>query len=336
MKRIINLSLMGIFVLCLVGAAKAQYGIIKLGDGTSIVVRTKITPSASKSSLGNIYSSNSGNIVHRILTDKKNKIYFGYDLVFEKESDGKFRVSIKPLSKTPDAIMSRTKITALNQEMERARAKARGSNRVSVSRSGTASRRFGSDFSDYTEKALPNYPEDFVVNDGDTISLDILENAKNNTKITDLIKISSKSEGFNYYSFNDDKPARDFTLDDVIFRMEQPKVYINDKEYKTNTTVAGNVSWIYIKGKGRFIFSIKPQPGFNFQQIGTIRNNKFSFEFNGEKYRFVSKSPIVGMGGNWNLWVMHDSDYQTSYELSEENPFAFGAVGRVENLFNRR
>ncbi len=335
MKRIINLALVGIFILCSFSIANAQYGIIKLGDGTTILVRTKITPSASKDSLGNIYSSNSGNIVHRVLTDRKNKIYFGYDLSFEKEGEGKFRVSIKPLSKTPDAILNNARMS-MNRSMATARTGARNSSRVSVGRNGTASRRFSSDFSDFTEKSLPNYPEDFIVEDGATVSLDILENPKTNTKITDVIKISSKSEGFQYYNSNDDKPARDFTLDDVIFRIEKPKVYINEKEYKTNTTVAGSVSWIYIKGKGRFIFSIKSQPGFNFQQIGTISNNKFSFEFNGEKYRFITKSPILGMGGNWNLWVMHDPNYQTSYDLPEENPFAFGAVGRVENLFNRR
>jgi len=335
MKRLINLLLICILTLCLLIVAKAQYGIIKLGNGVTVVVKTKITPLASKGSLGNIYSSNSGNIIHRILTDEKNKIYFGYDLSFEKEEGTqKFRVSIKPLSKTPDAILNNAKMP-ISQNMSRAKTAASNSSRVSVGRNGITSRGYNTDYNKYTEKSLPNYPKDFLVADGDTITLDILENHKTKTKITDVIKISSKSDGFQNYISND-KPVKDFSLDDVYLRLEMPIIYINDKKYKTDRTVAGNINWIYIYGKGRFIFSFKPQPKYNFNKIGVIKNNEMSFDFNGEKYKFVSRLPILSVGGKWNLWVMHDSAYQPNYDLSEDDPFIFGAAGKVEYLFNRK
>ncbi len=335
MKRIINLSLIGILTLCLFSAAEAQYGIMKLSNGVTVVVKTEVTPSNSRSSLGNIYSSNTGNTIHRILTDKENKIYFGYDLSFEKaDEEGKFRVSIKPLSKTPDALMAEMK-TSVNQSMKKAEAAVSGSSGVSV---GTGKAYQGTfynpDYTGFTERSLPNYPDDFIVNDGDTIKLDILENPNTKTKITDVITISTKSNGSQYF-YIDDKPVRSFSIEDVYLRLEMPDIYINDKKYETGTTVAGNINWIYINGKGRFIFSFKPQAGYNFQKIGTIKNNEVNFEFNGEKYRFVSKSPILGQGGNWNLWVLHDPAYQPNYVVSEDSPFIFGAAGKVEYLFKR-
>ena len=336
MKRIIKLLLIAILTLCFWTVTKAQYGVVRLSNGITVVVKTQITPSESKKSLGNIYSSNSGNVIHRILTDRENKIYFGYDLSLEKAEDGKFRVSIKPLSKTPDALMNNSRYFS-NQSMGRAKSAASQVSRVSVGRgrSGQGVRFNNPDYSGFTEESLPNYPEDFVVSDGDTISLDILENPKTNTKITDVITISSKSQNFQYFS-GDDKPIRDFSINDVYLRLENPDVYVNDKKYETRSTVAGNINWIYIDGKGRFIFSFKPHAGYNFQKIGTIKNNELTFNYNGDKYKFISRSPILGQGGNWNLWIMHDPEYQPAYEMSEQSPFVFGAAGKVDYLFERR
>ena len=336
MRRIVSLLFVSIFTLCLFSVANAQYGIMKLGNGITIVVKTEITPSKPKGSLGSIYSSNSGNTIHRILTDKKNKIYFGYDLSFEKEGEEKFRVSIKPLSKTPDAIMKRHKRSKQNA-VEGVETVASNSSGLTHSTKGypQASIIYTSDFSSFTEKLLPNYPKAFVVNDGDTISLDLLENPKTKAKITDIIKISSKSSGFGY-NYSEDKPIRDFSVNDVYLRIETPDIYINQKKSETNSSVAGNINWIYIKGKGRFIFSFKPQPNYTFKKIGVIRNNKLSFEFKGDKYEFVSKSPILGQGGNWNLWVMHDPSYKPNSRKSKDPGFAFGAAGKVEYLFQRK
>jgi len=334
MKIIINLSLLIVLTLSLSVVASAQYGIVKLSNGITVVVRTKITPSNPKSTLGNIYSSNSGNTIHRVLTDKENKIYFGYDLLFVKEGEGKFKVSIKPLSKSPGAILNSSKAGTNKQGTRAIAANGRGLSHGSKG-FGQVHLIYGSDFSKYTEKTLPNYPKDFVLNDGDTVSLDLLQNPKTNTKITDVIQISAKPDAFQYY-YSNENPVKDFTLDEIYLRLEKPDVYINGKKYETRSTVAGNINWIYINGKGRFIFSYKPQTRYNFQKIGVIKNNEISFDFNGEKYRFVSKSPILAAGGKWNLWVMHDPNYQPNSEVSKDYPFIFGAAGKVENVFNKR
>lgn len=311
-RKFINICLVIVCVFTLFNVSKGQQGMFLLNNGTTVLIKTETNPADdSAKSLGNIYTSNSGNLVHRIMTDKKNKIYFGYDLLVEKQDKSeRFKVSFKPLSKKPfDFGKDNTNVSGFN---------------------------YYSQFEDFKEKKLPNYPKDIVIEDGDTLTLDLLENPKTKTKISDLIKIVSNSSDFGYQFITEDKPARDFSFEDIMLRLVKPKININDKRYDTGGSVAGNVNWIYIHGKGRFIFSFHPQPEYSFQKIGVIQDNKILFKFNGDKYEFVSEAPILGQGGKWNLWVMYDSTYQPGEQMSEENMFHFGAASDVKYLFDNQ
>ncbi|MEZ5427205.1 MAG: hypothetical protein R2747_13125 [Pyrinomonadaceae bacterium] len=296
-------------VLSLFAAASAQQGIIQFDNGVTVAIKTETIPpgNGSKSGFLNIYSGTEENVVHRIMTDIKNKIYFGYDLQVEPLDEGRrFRVFIKPLSKDPAKLMEKSTVRAGNVQ----------------------------DFSGFTAQTLPKYPDPVTVEDGDTISLDLLENPQTKVKIADSIKIVGKSVQGGYYFLEDERP-KDFTIDEVMLKMEMPEISINGKTYKTRTSFAGNINWVYIYGKGRFIFSFTSQPGYNFQKIGTIENNKLLFDYNGDHFEFASKTPILGAGGKWNLWVMYDPNYQPEYKVSAEEPFIFGAAGSVDYLFKQ-
>ena len=329
MKRFTQLSLGMIIAICLTGASHAQNSVIQLGNGITILIKTEVSPKNSNTAFGNIYSSNSSNVIHRVLTDRTNKIYFGYDLIIKKsDEDGKFVVSIKPLSKKPDAILKNTRKTMDTNSYSEATVtnssgRGQGSGPIVIG---------NSNYKDYTEISLPNYPLDIVLEDGDVLTLDLLENPKTKVKISDLIKIPNRAGQSNFY-FNTNRLPKTYSIDDVMLRIERPDIYLNKRKYTTESTVAGNINWIYIKGKGRFIFSFKQQPKYNFRKIGVIKNNELTFEYDGDKYRFVSKNPILGSGGKWNLWVMHDPDYRLNYSLPSDNPFAFGAAGKVDDLF---
>jgi hypothetical protein len=41
-----------------------------------------------------------------------------------------------------------------------------------------------------------------------------------------------------------------------------------------------------------------------------VRNNTVAFEWGGDRYEWESSLPVVGTGGSWNLWVLHDPDYK--------------------------
>jgi hypothetical protein len=345
MKKYTNICLLAIFTLVLSAPAFAQQGMIMLDNGIAISIKTETRPSnGPKNSYGNMFSGSAKDVIHRILTDRKNKTYLGYDLTVERIGDTKtFRVSIKPLSKGPDMLIGDLEAAAsveernavkAAQEAARAAAVAGGSGSTTVQTGRTGSLFGNENYKDYTARPLPNYPADIVVEEGDTITLDLLENPETNTKIADIITINNKSADSVFY-VSSGKEVKSFTIDDVYLKMETPDIYINGQKYATNSTVAGNINWIYIEGKGRFIFSFKPQPRYDFQQIGVIRGEKISFEHGVDKYEIVSKSPVLGSGGNWNLWVMHDPSYRPANQLSPDSPFMFGAASKVEFLFER-
>lgn len=345
MRNLINISLSCVLSLVLFGIVSAQQGIVTLNNGIAVAIKTETTPaSSSENAYGNIYSSSSKSVIHRIMTDRKNKTYFGYDLSVDRlEDSGKFKVSIKLLSKTPDILVRKTMVASGGNYETTATSKTGGSiskiypTGSGEGRSGDVEIINAPNYKDYKAQPLPNYPDDLIIEDGDSITLELLENRSTNTKISDVITImyESKNSGFVYSSGNSSgSTAKSFTIENVHLKMEKPDVFINGKKYKTGSSVAGNINWIYIKGKGRFIFSFEPQPRFDFQKIGIIQDNKISFELNGDKHEIVSKSLILGQAGKWNLWVMHDTAYRPTNEVSDDSPFIFGAADKVDYLFD--
>ncbi len=76
--------------------------------------------------------------------------------------------------------------------------------------------------------------------------------------------------------------------------------------------------------------SIFPRKSFNLQKKGIVEDNKLSFTFNGDNYKFVSSSPIIGSGGKWNVWVLYDPNYKPTDRTTSQ----FEA-GEIEDLFRK-
>ena len=302
-KILTNTALILSVMLGFFAVGKAQSGSIQFSSGITVAIKTETFPPNDKNSFGNGFSSGTGytgNTVHRVMTDTKNKIYFGYDLDVEKQGEsGKFKVSIKPLSKNP----------------------------------GELFRQNSFDYSGFTAKSLPKYPAPFVLDDGDSVTLDILENRQTGGKISDIIKITAKPQKFFNY-FSDREQAKDFTLNDVNLHFDKPEISIDGQKTTHGGGASGNVIWIFIPGKGRFIFSFRPQNAFDFKKNGTILDNRISFEYNGEKYEIVNKSPVLGSSGKWNLWMMFDESYNPSSENYSNAEYIFGAADEVKSLFD--
>jgi hypothetical protein len=228
--------------------------------------------------------------------DLKNELYFGYDIIVSPQAGkNKFQLSFKPLSINAGKFV---------------------------------------DVYNFAAQILPKYPDDILVEDGDTVTLELLENPQTKVKISDVIKITTgSSKGGDFFS--EQKPARDFTVDDVELQLTNLEVFVNgEKIGKGGGGMSGANIYIYLPDKGRFIMSPFPRKGFNFQKIGIIENNKVSFTFNGDSYKFVSASPVLGLGGKWNLWILYDADYRSSYNLSP-NSYEKGAADKIEFLFKK-
>jgi hypothetical protein len=129
-----------------------------------------------------------------------------------------------------------------------------------------------------------------------------------------------------------DNGVRQFTLNDVNLSMNNFRLLINGQlaasGEKTGDSRTGPLLWFYLTGRGRYIFSITPLKGYQFQNIGLIENNKISFSLDGDLYEWISSSPIVGNGGNWQIWVLRDSNYRPDFEVN----YLIGAADSIDFL----
>lgn len=247
-------------------------------------------------------------VVHRIITDRKAGLYFGYDVeITPVPSTNKFKVSFKALSIKPTSGVCLNNLAA---------------------------------------QALPKFPGEMVIEDGDTIALDILEKPQTRVKVVDHIRISSKlpttSQSVAVSSFTPRMAAnraRDFSPDTFKLKLDNVELFVNEERVKEKRTgrgasTAGKVLFLYVPDKGRFIFSLSPQPGFSFRKIGLIEDNKISFSIKGEKYQLISNAPILAVSGKWNLWVLHDSQYQPNFRFTQR--YVYGSAEQVQNLFREK
>lgn len=221
-------------------------------------------------------------LLHRLLVDAAGKYVFGYDLAVEADRASKrFKIVVKPLS-----VEVESKLPARTAGSKSARGNVA---KISTIKQAT---------------------EPQVLDDGDSFALDLLVNQSTGVKIVDFVKVS-----FDRANLWNDNPAtlpRDFTLDAVALTVVEFRLLRDGglvATGKPGSNFAGPLIWCYIEGSGRFIFSLVPRAGYDFQKVGIIEGNRIEFTVKGEHYEWLSSSPILRDGGAWNLWVLHDPKY---------------------------
>lgn len=222
-----------------------------------------------------------GNVIHRVLTDREGAFVFGYDLVVMPHTDKKrFSVAVRPLSED------------FAERLKKLRPPTT-----------TAKGRLGVN--------IPTLPagDAQMLDDGDAFALDLLVNPQLGIKLVDVVKISF--DRLRLLEGPSTKP-RDFTLDKVELAVKDFRLFINGADVtgpNRKRDCEGSLVWFYVAGRGRFIFSLAPRPGYDFQKIGIVEDNKISFTLEGDYYEWESSAPVVPGGGHWNIWVMRDPDY---------------------------
>jgi hypothetical protein len=149
-----------------------------------------------------------------------------------------------------------------------------------------------------------------VLDDGDSFALDLLVNQNTGVKIVDFVKVSF--DRANLWNENPATLPRDFTLDAVAMTVVEFRLLRDGNLVATGkpeSRFGGPLIWCYIEGRGRFIISLAPRAGYDFQKVGIIEGNRIEFTVKGEHYQWLSSSPILRDGGAWNLWVLHDPTY---------------------------
>lgn len=301
-----KLSVVALLLLCLAAPARAfaddsapagatrtdaQDGksrlIVPMQSGAFVVIRTESAPSSAGDATSDLVESeDKPNLIHRVFVDSRNEMYFGYELLVERAAESRyFWVTVRALSED-----------YLRELRERPSFRGR---RLHPS---------------YNATAFPASPQ--LLRDGDTFALDVFRNQRTGTKIVDIIQVSLTDPSLRQAA--NDEP-RDFSPEDVQLKVSDYKLKVNGETvYRSTGGCAGAVIWFSLGDRGRFVFSLVERPGFQFQKVGAVRNNTVAFEWGGDKYEWESSRPVVGTGGNWNLWVLHDPDYKL--DLFEQTP----------------
>jgi hypothetical protein len=235
--------------------------------------------------------------MHRFVVDKASGTYFGYDL-FVEPVGSRFRVTIEMLSIGPEAEHWIPKDMPLRPA------------------------------------PLPKYPPPQVVEDGDTIALDLLMSPDGRQKVVDYLEFE-RGDRAPVNAATTSEP-RDFTLDDgpLSINLQVARVLIDGQPFQGRTSLTtgrGGTLWFAFPNRGRYVVSLAPHEGF--QKAGAIRGNTLTFEAGGWQYEFRAASPIVGSGGAWNLYVLHDPLYVPKVF---DGATISGGTDRLENLLPQR
>jgi len=272
----------------------------------SVAFRTQRNPSnafGSMSGMVEVYA----NGVYRVWVDKTGGIYFGYDLAIEPLNDGKqFRVSVNPLNRE---YAKRLEEDGRLKSLEERRSASLGN------------------------ATLSRFPEPRIIDDGDSLALDVLINRQTGVKLVDVMTISSK--GSSEDQIPPAGPARDFSVSDIQMAVRDHRLFINGElvagDKNDSGSCSGEFIYFYLRGRGRFVFSMTPREESGFQKIGVIQSNRISFSIGGDAYEWVSTTPIVGRSGNWSLWVLYEPGYLPAFG-DKNTRFFFGAMDGIRAL----
>ncbi len=291
-------------------------------NGPKIIFTSETNPPGTKRKvIASIHTTAEKNLFSRVFVDTERNLYFGYDLVVEPIAETRqFKLTFKSLSVQPDKIMPSERANLQNTKL--------------------------------SALPLPKYPEPQFVQEGDTLAIDVLINQQTGVKIVDLIKVVSATSPLpQTFSANNSsrvsgngnpRPAKDFTIDAVELKVGSTKLLVNGQPIigeadNSRLSVTGALVWFYLPRHGRFVLSLTPREGYNFQKVGTVRGNEIRFSIGGNQYEWISSAPVLTSGDEtWNLWVLHDIDYTPEIEPTKEFPYLFGAADQADFLIKKK
>lgn len=213
----------------------------------------------------------------RVLMDREHRTYFGYNMAVKAVSSGSYNLYWQQrLNLTP----------ALAQDL-----------RID-------------DPPAWTELSVRSVPGEKVVRMGDVIAIDLMVNSDTGQKIVDYISIQEPFRpGFNNtapreFSYAAGAP-RDFRVEDAALHIREPRFSVNGKVVESGRQdVSGAAVWLYAPGKGRFVFSLTPRPGF--QKAGEIRGTSMTFKVGADTFAVSSAVRIAPGDAPFNLYVLHE------------------------------
>ena len=275
--------------------AKRQV-VLPLASGGFVAFRSEMpgaTSSANNNSLAALLYAQAfageNRIIHRVLTDAQQNVVFGYDLWISADPiTKKFSVAVLPA----DEAFRRSFL----KDFTPLRANAA--------------------FATFPKSTTPQ-----TLDDGDAVSLELLVNHESGAKIVDVVSVTFDRTRLRENHL--ESAPKDFTLDAVALGVKKYGLLLNGNEVsrsKSSIGCTGALLWLYIPERGRFIFSLVPREGYDFEKVAVLDENKIVFTIGNEHYEWVSSDSILPSGGTWNLWVLRDTNYTPLFSAEDSEP----------------
>ena len=276
------------------------------------------------------------NVAHRVFVDQTNGAAFGYDLEVEPAPVANhFLLTIRPLSG------ERFSVKPLRRSAGEAATAANKQNPTRASGDKFKVVTGNDDIDVAARLALagaPKFPPAFLMKDGGMFVLDVLINPQTGVKIVDVIRVSSGANRAAAAGAAVLPTAPDFSPDAVELSVKNFRVLVNGRpvlgaERPVRGGVSGAIIWLHLPGRGRFIFSLIPHEHYGFQKIGVVQGNKISFQIAGDRYEWISNTPIHP--GGPEVWVLHDTGFSPHGDSLPPGGYQVGASDRIEYLLKR-
>jgi hypothetical protein len=282
--------------------------VLQLANGGFVAFRSELpgsTTSPNSNSLAALLFARAftgeDRIIHRVLTDADQNVVFGYDLWISADPiTKKFSVAVLPA----DEAFRRSFLKDFTPP------------------------RPNSAFATFPKSTTPQ-----TLDDGDAVSLELLVNHESGAKIVDVVSVTFDRSTLR--ETNLESAPKDFTLDAVALGVKNYSLLINGNEVsksKSRIGCSGALLWLYIPERGRFIFSLVPRDGYDFEKIAVLDENKIAFTIDGERYEWVSGASILPSGGTWNLWVLRDPKYTPLFSAEDSQP---RPTPKTRNVFSK-
>jgi hypothetical protein len=256
----------------------------------------------------------------RIFIDRRSRTYLGYELLLEPQRAGKYLATFGRLGVTSLDLAAGTLPTPAPDSSEPQ----------------------SSLHLPWTALALPTVPEPHLVDPGDTLSIVLLLDAATGGKLIDDIRItpSYPAQPANSAAIpTASGAARNFAIEDAELEIVQPRITLDRSVQSTWGPGLRNVHaplvWLYLPEHGRFILSLLPRPALGFKKAGEVRGGVISFTLDDHSIKLECMNAIAPGGAAYNLYVMHDQDWEPTVEKQKHLP-ALGTVSAAELFALRR
>ena len=151
---------------------------------------------------------------------------------------------------------------------------------------------------------------------GDTVEVDILQNAGTGERIYDVVRVT-------------DQRSRSSNAPPDLFSLLQPAVLINGKiaREQANFWMTGGGLMVRVPGRGDYYMNLGPSSKHPFRPLGWVDRNTLRFQAGTDLIEIVAKGNVLKRADFRTIWIYHDPDSISASKAVEAVDFTCGDDG---------